>query len=463
MKIYNTLSRKLEEFEPIVEGKVNLYTCGPTVYNYAHIGNYRAYIFEDLLRRFLKYSGYSVLQVMNLTDVDDKTIRGAREAGLPLTEYTAKYKKAFFDDLDILSIERAEHYPAATDHIPEMIELIGKLVENGFAYQSEDGSVYFSIDKFENYGQLARINREGMRSGARVTQDEYDKDNAADFAVWKAWVEEDGDVVWDSPWGRGRPGWHIECSAMSMKYLGESFDIHTGGVDNMFPHHEDEIAQSEGATGKKFVRYWMHNAHLVVEGQKMSKSLGNFFTLRDIAEKGYSGREIRYVLASAHYRQTVNFTFSALDAARTALARIDEFTDRVARTDAKGEEGKVPEWVARAESRFGEALGNDLGISEALASIFDMVSEGNRAMDSGEHGGDIREALKLLTRFDVALGFLHPEAATEDDGEVQKLVELREKARAGKDWAESDRLRDEIDAAGWTVRDAAEGPVLKKK
>ncbi len=462
IKLYNTMSRQVEEFVPIKEGEVGLYTCGPTVYDYAHIGNFRAYIFEDLLRRFLKYSGLKVTQVMNLTDVDDKTIKGSQAAGIPLVEYTAKYKEAFFADLEVLSIERAEEYPAATDHIPEMIVLIEKLIEKGFAYKSEDGSVYFSIDKCENYGRLARINRDGMQAGARVTQDEYDKDNAADFAVWKTWVEEDGAVVWDSPWGRGRPGWHIECSAMSMKYLGESFDIHTGGIDNMFPHHEDEIAQSEAATGKTFVRYWMHNAHLMVEGQKMSKSLGNFYTLRDIIEKGYTGREIRYVLASAHYRQTINFTFASLEAARSSLGRIDDFTDRVTRTDSTTEAGKIPDWVQRAESRFAEAMGNDLGISDALAAIFDMVSDGNRAMDSGEYGGDIKETLELLKRFDVALGFLFAGASDEDE-EVKKLLDLREAARAAKDWAESDRLRDEIDAAGWTVRDSADGQVLKKK
>ncbi len=462
MKVHNTLTRKLEEFRPIEDGKVGLYTCGPTVYDYAHIGNYRAYVFEDILRRTLKYFGYEVTQVMNLTDVDDKTIRGAREAGLPLNDFTAKFKAAFFEDLETLGIERAEHYPAATDHVPEMIEIIRKLIDKGVGYQSDDGSVYFSIDKFKEYGKLARINRDGMQSGARVDQDEYDKDNAADFALWKAWTEEDGDVVWDSPWGRGRPGWHIECSAMSMKYLGETFDIHTGGIDNMFPHHEDEIAQSEAATGKKFVNYWMHNAHLVVEGQKMSKSLGNFFTLREILDKGYSGREIRYVLASAHYRQTVNFTFAALDAARSALARIDDFSDRLSRSSRKGSEGPVPGWVERAEKRFSEAVGTDLGISEALAALFDMISEGNRALDSDECGGDLSAALALMDRMDSVLGFLGAEAS-EEDSDVRQLVELREKARKEKNWAESDRLRDEIDSAGWTVRDTPDGPVLKKK
>lgn len=452
----------MEEFKPLEAGRVRMYTCGPTVYNYAHIGNYRAYVFEDILRRFLKYSGYKVEQVMNLTDVDDKTIRGSRASGLSLNDFTATYKKAFFSDLETLSIERAEHYPAATDHIPEMIALISKLFEKGYAYRSDDGSVYFSIDKFDRYGHLARINREGMVAGARVMQDEYDKENAADFALWKAWDEDDGDVAWDSPWGKGRPGWHIECSAMSMKYLGETFDIHTGGIDNMFPHHDDEIAQSEAATGKQFVRYWMHCAHLVVEGQKMSKSLGNFYTLRDIIDRGYSGREVRYVLASAHYRQSVNFTFHALDAARSSLGRIDDFTDRLARVAGNGQGAGLPDWAERAEKKFAEALGNDLGVPEALAGVFDMISEGNRSMDAGLPCGDTGQVLALLKRFDSALGFISA-ADSQADQLIMDMVGLRQKARAERNWGESDRLRDQIEAAGWTVRDTPDGPVVKKK
>ena len=330
LKIFNTLSRRLESFEPLTAGKVRMYTCGPTVYDYAHIGNFRAYLFEDLLRRYLQYSGYQVTQIMNLTDVDDKTIQGSQKAGLPLAEYTRHYKEAFFADIQALNIEAAEAYPAATEHIPEMIALIETLFKAGVAYRSEDGSVYFSIAKFPAYGRLAQLDLSELRPGARVAQDEYQKDNLADFALWKAWSPADGPVGWEAPWGRGRPGWHIECSAMSMKYLGPSFDLHTGGVDNIFPHHEDEIAQSEAATGQPFVKYWMHCAHLVVEGRKMSKSLGNFFTLRDLRERGYNGREIRYALLSAHYRQTLNFSFAALTAARAALQRLDEFQDRLA-------------------------------------------------------------------------------------------------------------------------------------
>lgn len=326
LQFFNTMDRKVVPFQPIDAKLVRMYTCGPTVYNFAHIGNFRAYMFEDLLRRTLEYFGYPVRQVMNLTDVDDKTIRDSRAARLPLREFTAKYKQAFFEDLKTLNIEPAEVYPAATDHIPQMIRLISVLMEKGFAYQAEDKSIYFSIDKFPDYGKLAKIDRENQRSGVRIKNDEYAKDSVADFALWKAWDENDGDVAWDSPWGKGRPGWHIECSAMSSEYLGDQFDIHTGGIDNMFPHHEDEIAQSEAASGKTWVNYWLHCAHLMVNGEKMSKSLGNFFTLRDLQQKGWKGREIRWVLIGAHYRKKLNFTFEALEQARETLGRFDEFS-----------------------------------------------------------------------------------------------------------------------------------------
>jgi cysteinyl-tRNA synthetase len=461
MKVYNTMSRSLEEIVPLEDGHIRLYTCGPTVYNAAHIGNFRTYVFEDLLRRYLQYCGFRVTQVMNLTDVDDKTIRGSRESGLPLREYTQKYKDMFFEDIKRLNIEAAEHYPAATDHVPEMIALIERLFENGLAYKSDDGSVYFSISKYPNYGRLARVDLEGMQSGARVAQDEYEKDNVADFALWKAWSEEDGDVVWDSPWGRGRPGWHIECSAMSMKYLGESFDMHTGGIDNMFPHHDDEIAQSEGATGKQFVKYWMHSAHLIVDGKKMSKSLGNFYTLREVLERGYRGREVRYVLLAAHYRQSLNFTFKALDAARVALGRLDELGDRLRETSTIGT--GLPEWAVAAKSGFEAALDDDLNIAEALASIFDMVHGGNRAIDSGDLDWSADAVLDLLKKFDSVLGVLEKdEDESGPDAEVEALLEERSKARAEKNWAESDRIRDLLAEMGWEVRDSADGQKLKR-
>ena len=462
-KIYNTMSRSKEELLPIDGKHVRMYTCGPTVYNYAHIGNYRAYMFEDLLRRYIKFSGFAVTQVQNLTDVDDKTIRSSIEQGMPLREYTQKYIDAFFADLAKLYIEPAEHYPAATDYIPEMIEIIETLFEKGYAYQSEDGSVYYSIDKFADYGKLARLDREGMRSGARVDQDEYDKDNAADFALWKAYVPEDGDVVWDSPWGKGRPGWHIECSAMSMKLLGESFDIHTGGVDNIFPHHEDEIAQSEAASGKMYSKYWMHCGYLIVDGKKMSKSLGNFYTLREILEMGYTGREVRYELLSSHYRQSLNFAFKSLDSNRAALKRLDEFYATVQESvGSEMEAGELPEWATQTLAEFTLAMDDDMNISGAMAAIFDMVHAGNKACATVPMTGKQAVAVSnLWKRLDTVLGLLVPQEEAVSD-EVTALLEARTVARAEKDWPESDRIRDALAKLGWTVKDTPEGPKLRK-
>ena len=462
IRFYDTMARGLREFTPITPGEARLYTCGPTVYNFAHIGNFRAYVFEDLLRRWLKASGYRVTHVMNLTDVDDKTIAGALREKLPLHDFTRRFKDAFFADIRTLNIEPAEHYPAATDHVPEMIRLIQTLIDKGFAYRSDDGSVYYSIDKFPAYGCLAHLDKAGMRSGARVAQDEYDKENLADFALWKAWDAKDGDIAWDSPWGRGRPGWHIECSAMSMKYLGATFDLHTGGIDNMFPHHEDEIAQSEAATGAKFVHYWLHCAHLVVNGQKMSKSLGNFFTLRDLLQKGYTGREIRYVLMATHYRQSLNFTFESLDAARTALARLDAFRARLEERAGAAAPAAAPAWAVAGRDAFRAAMAEDLNISGALAALFDLLRDGNKELDAGRVSpGDARAALTVYDELDAVLGVLQPPALAAD-AEVQSLVEQRQAARKAKNWAESDRLRDAIAAKGWIVQDTAQGPKLKK-
>lgn len=464
IRFHNSLSRRTEVFDPIEDGRVGLYTCGPTVYNFAHIGNFRAYVFEDLLRRTLRYAGYQVKQVMNLTDVDDKTIRDSRAAGVPLQEFTETYKKAFFKDLDALRIERAEVYPAATDHIPEMIELIRTLVDKGFAYQTDDGCVYFSIRKFPGYGKLGRIQPDQMRPGVRINQDEYAKESAADFALWKAWDEEDGDVAWDSPWGKGRPGWHIECSAMSMKYLGPSFDIHTGGVDNMFPHHDDEIAQSEAANGKPFVRYWLHCAHLVVDGKKMSKSAGNFHTLRDILERGYSGREVRWVLLGGHYRQALNFTLRECDDARATLDRVDELVRRL--KEAAGDIQPAdprPEFLRDAEQQFRAGLEDDLNISAALAALFDAVRDLNRRLDAGQlTEADAAAALDLLRGFDAVLGCLDVDRAEEVPEEVLQQVQERQQARKDKDFARADRIRDELAAAGWTVEDTPTGPHVKR-
>ena len=464
MKVFNTLSQRLEDFVPIDGKRVRMYTCGPTVYNYAHIGNFRAYVFEDVLRRTLKYFGLEVTQVMNLTDVDDKTIRGARAAGKPLNVYTQTFKDAFFADLKALNVEPAEHYPAATDHVPEMIAIISTLLEKGHAYRSDDGSVYFSVASFPAYGRLAHLDMAGLKPGARVAHDEYEKENVADFALWKAWDEEDGDVAWDSPWGRGRPGWHIECSAMSTRYLGETFDLHTGGVDNIFPHHEDEIAQTEAATGKPFVHYWMHCAHLVVDGRKMSKSLGNFYTLRDVLSRGYTGRETRYVLAAGHYRQSLNFTFESITAARAALQRLDEFRARLAERAGGAAAGSVlPTWAGETRQRFDAALADDLNVSGALGALFDMVHAGNKAMDANAAAPtDAAAAQALLDRFDQALGFLAtPEA--EVPAQALALLEQRQAARKAKNWAESDRIRNELAALGWIIQDTPQGAKLKKK
>ena len=450
MQVYNSLTRRNEELKPLEDNTIRFYTCGPTVYNFAHIGNFRAYTFEDVLRRVIKFNGMGVKQVMNLTDVDDKTIKGANAASVKLCDYTKTYKDAFFDDLKKLNIELAEVYPAATDHIPEMIALVKTLVEKGIAYQSDDGSVYFSVRKFPGYGKLAHIDFDNQRTGLRCLGDEYDKENVGDFALWKAWEPSDGPVGWDSPWGKGRPGWHIECSAMSMKYLGETFDLHTGGIDNLFPHHENEIAQAEAATGKMFVKTWMHCAHLRVNGEKMSKSLGNFFTLRDLIDKGWKGREIRYVLINAHYRSGLNFAFSALEDARKALAKIDACVEKVT-------EGEAPDWAKARLDEFTAAVNDDLNMPKAFAALFELVRETNA------HGGG--SVLGVFKRMDEVLGliFFEKSAKAEIPSEVQKLLDERAEARKAKDWALSDRLRDEIAALGWLVKDSREGQSCSPK
>ena len=457
------MSRKKEVLEPLDGKKVQMYTCGPTVYNYAHIGNFRAYMFEDLLRRYIQFSGFEVEQVQNLTDVDDKTIRHSIAEGKSLKEFTSTYIDAFFNDLRILNIEPAEHYPAATDYIPQMIKMIQSLVDKGYAYQSEDGSVYYRIDRFERYGCLARLDREGMRSGARVSQDEYEKDNLGDFALWKAYVEEDGDVFWESPWGRGRPGWHIECSAMSTTILGESFDLHTGGVDNIFPHHEDEIAQSEAVSGKTYSKYWMHCGYLIVDGKKMSKSLGNFYTMRDLLDKGYSGREIRYELLATHYRQALNFTFSSLDANRAALRRLDEFY--LSLKDCAANEtvaAELPIWATQSREQFVQEMDDDMNISGALAAIFEIVHIGNVELkESNMSSNQAVALLQLWSELDAVLGLLIPEEE-KIPSDIIALAELRMSARSEKNWNESDRLRDEIVSKGWLIKDASEGYKLRK-
>ncbi|HBM16161.1 MAG TPA: cysteine--tRNA ligase [Lentisphaeria bacterium] len=466
IQFFDTMERKKRKFTPIKNKIVRMYTCGPTVYNFAHIGNFRAYLFEDILRRTLEYHGYKVIQVMNLTDVDDKTIRDSIAAGIPLKEYTKKYVDAFFEDLNKLNVEKAEYYPAATAHIEEMITLIQTLVEKGYAYKSEDNSIYFSISKFKDYGKLARIDMDNQRSGARVNSDEYDKDSVADFALWKAWDERDGNVWWDSPWGKGRPGWHIECSAMSMKYLGKTFDIHTGGIDNMFPHHEDEIAQSESANGQKFVNYWMHCEYLIVDGLKMSKSMGNFYTVRDLISKGYTPQEIRWVLISAQYRRKLNFTMDALKHSRESLKSFQTLFNNLNEIIKSKKDGKpVSDIVNDYVGNFGSALADDLNISEALASVFNLLRESNKLIASEELGSKGAEIIiAAFHNFDSILGVFNLDETHEEEipADIKKLAEERFAARRTKDFAKSDAIRKQLSELGWTVEDKANAYTLKK-
>ncbi|MDN3506745.1 MAG: cysteine--tRNA ligase [Simkaniaceae bacterium] len=467
MKLYNTETREKENVIPLEDTKISMYTCGPTVYNFAHIGNFRTYVFEDLLRRTLKYFGYKVTQVMNLTDIDDKTLAGAIHEGKLLKEYTKPYEDAFFEDLKALNVEEAEHYPAATDYIPQMIEIIQELKEKGIAYEGGDGSVYFSITKFPNYGRLSHLNQEDLKAGAseRVGTDEYDKENVADFVLWKAYdPKRDGQIFWESPFGRGRPGWHIECSAMAMSILGETIDIHVGGVDNMFPHHENEIAQSEGCTGKTFVKHWLHSEHLLVDHKKMSKSLGNFYTLRDLFEKGYTGPEVRYLLLTAHYRMQLNFTMEGLDAARSSLQRLGDFVERL-KTIEGVDDGSIGPILAETKTSFEAALSDDLNISPALAALFEMVRKVNSLCDDnrlGKAGAD--KTLAFLKEVDAVLGFI-PFEAEELDVPLELLDALRkrEEARKEKNWAEADKQRDLITSSGYLIEDTPQGPKLKKQ
>ena len=464
LRFFNTYSRQLEDFEPRdpARRKIDIYTCGPTVYSRAHIGNFRAYIFEDLLQRHLELRGYKVHRVMNITDVDDKTIHGAREAKIPLRKFTEQFKQAFFEDIETLRIKRADEFPAATDqrYIDRMIEMITTLISRGLAYQADDKSVYFRINKFPDYGKLAHFDLTQLQSTGRVKHDEYDKEHIGDFALWKARDEEDGDVGWESPWGRGRPGWHIECSAMATALLGEEIDIHCGGVDNIFPHHEAEIAQTEGVTGKKFVRYWLHCAHLLVDGQKMSKSLGNFYTLPDVLEKGYTGREIRYALMRVHYRAPLNFTWEGMEEARQALTRIDEWLARLRETAAaKVDNSKIEMPLGQ---QFEEALDDDLNISAALGFLFESIRETNRAMDQGELDSTSANSwLKWWQRINNVLN-LETEIA-ELPVEIARLAEARAQARLAKDFRKSDELRDKLKALGWEARDTKDGQKITRR
>ena len=462
LQFHNTFTRKKEEFKPIDKENVKLYTCGPTVYNYAHIGNFRAYIFEDILKRYLKYKGYKVTHVMNLTDVEDKIIATAEKEGKHINDVTAPFIEAFFKNLEDLNIEKADKYPKATDHIPEMLEIIKLLEEKGHVYE-KDGSIYFNIASYPEYGKLAHLDVEGLQAGARGDADEYDKDNARDFAVWKG--VKPGEHYWESDWGKGRPGWHIECSAMSRKYLGDSFDIHCGGVDNIFPHHENEIAQSECATGHKFVNYWLHCEHLIVDNQKMSKSKGNFFTLEQLLEKGEDKRAIRYLLMATQYRKRLNFTFEALKAASTSINRLDELIRRLnEETFAEGSSDEAVKTLELAEKEFEAGMDDDLNISAGLAAVFNLLKEINSLADAGKLlKADAEATLALLQKFDSVLGVMNFEADELDDEEIIALIEKRTEARKSRDWAESDRIRDELAEKGIILQDSPEGVRWRRK
>jgi len=466
---YNTLGRHLSQLETEFPGEVRMYTCGPTVYNTAHIGNLRTFLFEDVLRRSLRFLGWRVEQVMNLTDVDDKTIEGAASAGTSLAEFTQPFIDAFFVDLDRLHIQRAEHYPRATEHVDEMLELVQKLVEKGYAYES-DGSVFFRIGEDEDYGKLSGFDLSQVRQGERVATDDYDKEDVRDFVLWKGAKE--GEPAWDSPWGPGRPGWHLECSAMGMKYLGESFDIHCGGVDNIFPHHENEIAQSESATGKPFVHTWIHAEHLIVDGEKMSKSLGNFYTLQDLVDRGASLRALRYQLLSVHYRKKLNFTFDGLADAGAALKRLDEMRFRLLHA-AESEDvadsvmGPVCE---RLNQEFGDALANDLNTSEALAALFGFVREVNQAIDGERLAmGDRQLVLDTLAHVDEVLGVLDADEWREaeegglSDEEIDRLLVERREARESRDFARADEIRDQLTDQGIVLEDTPTGTRWKRQ
>jgi cysteinyl-tRNA synthetase len=475
IQLHNTLSGKVEPFVPQKPGEVRMYTCGPTVYDYAHIGNYRTFVFQDILRRFLKLRGFKLHHVMNLTDVDDRIIANAAAAGKSIRDYTEKFVQAFFEDCTALSIEAPERWVRATDHIDDMVQLIQRLQEKTFTYPSE-GSIYYRIAKFPNYGKLSKIDLSGIQAGARVDNDRYEKESVRDFALWKA--PKPSEHFWETAIGTGRPGWHIECSAMAMKYLGETLDIHTGGIDLAFPHHENEIAQSEAATGKPFVRYWLHAEHLLVEGEKMSKSLGNFFTLRDLFAKGYKPFALRFALASVPYRKQLNFTFDGLKQATNSVERLRNFADRLrqAKFPAGKQKGMV-ERIAKASEEFDAGLSDDLNTARALAAVFDLVREVNIAMDKGGfRQGDVAAVQQFLTTFDKVFAVLEDNDAEKlrtlgygpatgglGDAEIDKLVAERNAAKKKRDFAIADRIRKELADNGIILEDAKDGSVRWKR
>jgi len=458
-RLFNSVTRKKEPFAPADGRTVLIYTCGPTVYGPPHIGNYRTFVFEDVLCRALRYQGWDVKQVMNITDVDDKTIRDSAAQGLSLKEFTSQYEQVFFEDLATLRVAPAAVYPRATEHIPEMIELTQRLIERGHAYEVE-GSVYFRIASFPGYGKLSGVRPTDTdarsRDYSRLGSDEYEKEDVQDFALWKA--AKPGEPTWDSPWGPGRPGWSIECSAMAMKHLGVTLDIHTGGVDNLFPHHENEIAQSEGATGQPFSRFWMHAEHLLVDGQKMAKSAGNFHTLRDLLDQGYEPLAIRHQYLSAHYRSQHNFTLEGLDQSAQALHRLWDFVDRLADARPQAQApSALAEEVAHCQEGFDEAISDDLNVPGAMGKVFELMRSANIAMEAGTlSAADLSAAQDFLGKADTVLGIIAHEREMLD-ADVERLIEDRVQARKSKDYARADAIREELAAAGILLEDSAEG------
>ncbi|MGC2235304.1 MAG: cysteine--tRNA ligase [Pyrinomonadaceae bacterium] len=465
LRFHNTLTNKLEEFQPLADKEIKMYVCGPTVWNFAHIGNFRTFTFEDVLRRYLKYKGFKLTHVMNLTDVDDRIINEAKAAGKSIDDFVQPYIEAFWEDFDALGLERPEIAPRATHHIPEMVEIIEKLLENGRAYQS-DGSIYYRISAFPDYGKLSKINFAGNVSGAsgRVDTDKYDKENAQDFALWK-FVDETEPTGWDAPFGRGRPGWHIECSAMSMKYLGETFDIHAGGVDLKFPHHENEIAQSEGATEKLFAKYWIHGEHLKVEGETMSKSLGNYYTFRDLTGKGYTPSAIRYLLLSVPYHKQLNFTFETLNGAESTIERLRDFRARL--TEAKlgnGANEEIQKSAANALKEFEAAMDDNLNTSVALAALHNLAREINTTLAAETLREEDRNAvLRAIEKIDSVFNIFGEIKQEMLDDEIESLIEERQEARRNRNFARSDEIRDLLAEKGIVLEDTKDGVRWKRK
>lgn len=462
LKFYNTFSRKKEEFRSIKKGRVRIYTCGPTVYDFVHIGNLRAYIFADILRRYLEYKGYKVKHIMNITDIDDKTIKGSKGANVTLKEFTQKYTQEFFKDLEVLNIKKAFKYPKATEHISEMEKMTDGLIKKGYAYE-KNHSVYFDISKFKNYGKLSKIDLRKIKPGARVEVDEYKKKAPVDFVLLKKATPEEikRGIYYKTKWGKIRPGWHLECSAMSMKYLGKTFDIHTGGVDLIFPHHENEIAQSEAYTGKKFVNWWLHNEHLLVENKKMAKSLGNVYTLRDLLKKNYLPMAIRYLLLSNHYRQKLNFTFQGLEGAKNTLEKLNEFIDRLKEYQkVSKKKSRIEIKFNKFEKGFEKAMDEDLNTPKALAVIFKFIKIINKLIDRKELSiNQLKKIYQLMKKFDRVLGILK-EKKEKISSEIKKLVEEREKARQKKNWLQADKIRKLLERKGFRIKDTPLGPKI---